>query len=240
MKRSATIPLTQQTTITRSGTVRSYGSKRSRASSKGRKAQGSDVLAKFTGFGFPLKLQVRHKYVEQNGIGTSAGAGLGTYQFRANGMYDPNHTGTGHQPLYFDQVNAVYDHFTVLRSYLKLTLTTVSAQPQRVAVFLNDDTTVTPSSMYNIEEQSSCKKCIVSNAQSAQVLYLAFDAQKTFGGNVLSNDNLQGSGSADPVEQTIFTIAAQAVDATQATDVMFVAEIVYTAIWDELKDIPSS
>lgn len=34
--------------------------------------------------------------------------------FRANGIFDPDVTGTGHQPLYRDQVADLYTNYTVI------------------------------------------------------------------------------------------------------------------------------
>lgn len=240
MKRSATIPLTQQTTITRSGTSRTYGSKRSRATTSSRKPTYQTAsMVRFSGYGFPEKLQVKHRYFEYTALAAAAGSKQ-VSQYRCNGMYDPNHSGTGHQPLYFDQLAAVYDHFTVLRSYLKLTVSTSSSNPQQVVVYINDDTTVTPSSIETCAEQSTAKYCVISNATASKTFYIPWDAKRTFGGSILANDNLQGTAAADPVEQSLFTIAAQAVDVAQPTSVLMNVEIVYTAVWDELKDIASS
>jgi hypothetical protein len=37
-----------------------------------------------------------------------------TYVFRGNSLYDPDYTGTGHQPLYFDTLMAVYSKYKVI------------------------------------------------------------------------------------------------------------------------------
>ena len=231
MKRSNTQLSTQ--------TARSYGSKRSRPSIKSRKSFGSYGVAKYTGFGFPEKIQIKHRYVENIGFNAAAGA-LSVQQFRANGMYDPNVTGTGHQPLYFDQLSAIYDHFTVLKSYIKVTASTSSTTPQIVNIFLNDDSTITPASVESRMEQSSGKSMLISQGSGTSSVYLAFDAKKVFGGSVLGNDNLQGTGSADPTEQSLFTITCQAQDTGVATLVYTICEIVYVAVWDEVRDIAGS
>jgi len=240
MKRSATQQSTQQ--LARSGTSASYASKRSRtskSSAKSRKSFGANGVTKYNGFGFPPKINIKHRYQEVFSLTTAAGAGVSTQQFRCNGMYDPNHSGTGHQPLYFDQVAAVYDHFTVLKSYLKLTLSTDQTNPQLVVAYINDDTTVTPAGMAGAMEQSSARYVTVVPGQTA-TLILPWDAYKTFGGSVLGNDNLQGSSGADPTEQSIFTVIGNAIDVSKATNVLCNAEIVYYAVWDELRDIAGS
>lgn len=239
MKRSRSISASQGTQLVRSGTVQSNASKRSRTSSKSRKSFGANGVTKYSGFGFPPKINIKHRYQEVFSLTTAAGAGISTQQFRCNGMYDPNHSGAGHQPLYFDQVGIIYDHYTVLRSYLKLTLSTDQTNPQLVCAFINDDTTVTPAGMAGAMEQSSARYVTVVPGQTT-TLTIPWDAYKTFGGSVLGNDNLQGSSASDPTEQSIFTVLGNAVDVSKATNVLCNAEIVYYAVWDELRDIAGS
>ena len=36
-------------------------------------------------------------------------------------MFHPDKSSVGHQPMYFDQLQAIYDHFTVINSRIKVT-----------------------------------------------------------------------------------------------------------------------
>lgn len=232
MKRTNTIPLTQSTTIT------SYGSKRSKASTSRQRKPATTSLVRFPGYGFPPKLQVKHKYSDNLVLSSAAGNPV-TYNFRCNGMYDPDFTGTGHQPLYFDQLGALYDHFTILRSKIKLTFAASSSDPQMVNVFQNDDTTTTPTLLVTRDEQSLSKTAVLASGQTKEIV-LYFSAQRTFGGSILANDNLQGTPSADPTEQSIWTVSCQAIDSSKANACNLLVEIEYEAVWDELKDIATS
>ena len=44
------------------------------------------------------------------------GAAVASYVFRGNSLYDPDYTGTGHQPRYYDQLTPIYGRYKVLSS----------------------------------------------------------------------------------------------------------------------------
>lgn len=194
------------------------------------------------GQGFPKKMVVTHKYREAFDLTSTTGL-LGTYLFRCNGMFDPNFSGTGHQPMYYDQLTPLYDHFCVIGSKIKLTLTpsTVTTFPSRIVAFVNDDTSVTGTTVDTISEQSQAKqiKQIPAGNNSVIILTLNWSAKKYFGGSVLSNPELQGSAGADPTEQSTYVIAVQAYGANSLS-YLVQAEIEYIAVWKELKDVAGS
>jgi len=62
-------------------------------------------------FGYRYRTSLR--YAEHIDFGVQNNAAQG-YVFAANGMYDPNITGTGHQPKGFDQLMLFFQHYQVL------------------------------------------------------------------------------------------------------------------------------
>jgi len=62
---------------------------------------------------------VRHRYNEGIRMNTNAGV-ASTYTFMLNSVYDPNHTGTGHQPIGFDQMAAIFQKYYVVGARVNL------------------------------------------------------------------------------------------------------------------------
>lgn len=191
--------------------------------------------------GFPNKMTMRHRYTEAISLGSVTGV-LATYNFSANGMFDPNITGTGHQPLYFDQMAAIYDHYTVIGSTIKAHFVSFpeNTTPLIVGILKNDDNNVTPTSAVTLAEQSGCVSTLLSEDPSMiKTVSNTYSAKGTFGGNVLGNDDLQGTSSANPPEALVYTIFAQSAN-TNTGSVYVYVEIEYLAVWDELRDISTS
>lgn len=184
---------------------------------------------------------MNHRYVTDLRATSTTGS-LAVHNFRANGMFDPDQSGTGHQPLYFDQLTAIYNHFTVIGSKISVTFTTDAntSFSTIVGIAKNDDPTVTPATSANLCELSDTVHAVLRGSLYGQKqLTQSFSAKGTFGGSVLANDDLQGSASADPLEQTFYTIFVQNPLLESSTvEVHIVIE--YTAVWDELKDLASS
>lgn len=68
---------------------------------------------------FPNKYVCKLNYSEEFNI--DASSITATHVFRANDCYDCNVTGTGHQPMGFDELCALYTRFIVLGSLIKIT-----------------------------------------------------------------------------------------------------------------------
>lgn len=220
--------------------------KKSRYARAARRIRKQKIMASRRGplsakSGFPKKLLMKHKYVDTISVTNTSGLNS-NYQWRCNGMYDPNYSGGGHQPLYFDQMTAIYNHYTVIGSRIKVTLTpsAVYAVGANIALFINDDTTISVSTIQNAQEQHSGKFRIAAAGANQPInMYSKWSAKKTFGGSVLGNDLLQGTSSSDPAEQSIYTVLIYPLDGGQQTWYVNV-EIEYLAVWDELRDIAQS
>jgi len=173
-----------------------------------------------------------HRYSELNSIGGAGGA-TATYTFSCNGMFDPNITGTGHQPMFFDQMSAIYDHYTVFRSTIRLEVTTDLIC--NFAFYIDDDTSSVSTVEAGQEQPSAIGGLLTVYQQKPRVLTLSWDGKKFFGGDLFDNDNLQGSAAANPTEQSYFTFKVQAANALSTPIIYMRAVIDYYAVWDELK-----
>lgn len=61
------------------------------------------------GMGVPDRIRLKMRYADENQIGGFAG----TYVWKVNSLYDPDSSGTGHQPMYYDQYKALYQRYSV-------------------------------------------------------------------------------------------------------------------------------
>lgn len=191
----------------------------------------------FGKYALPLRIQNTHRYATTYDLVLDALGNLAV-AFRANGMYDPEVAVGGHQPLYFDQIGALYNHFTV--THAKMTVRAVpvddpiagAAKPVMLSCFVDDDTTSLASTLSNRERIGAQIKMLVP-AQNNGPLTVYFNAQKMYGGNIMDNDDLQGTVAADPTEQAIFF--AYFSSGLPSGAVKCYVDLEYTAVWDELK-----
>ena len=66
---------------------------------------------------FPPRFKAKLRYHTTVTLTSTAGA-VASHVFRANGMYDPDVTSTGHQPAGFDQMMLSYNHFVVTGAHI--------------------------------------------------------------------------------------------------------------------------
>lgn len=180
-------------------------------------------------------------YCQQPALTIVAGA-YDDQQFRCNGLFDPDVNVGGGQPLYFDQLTAIYNHFTVLSSFIEVQ---VLGQPTNhnqlmYGVYIDDDTTTVSSATSLMSRPGAVFKICDSTVETPKPIRLGWSAAKTFGNPTPWTDpELQGSASADPVEQSHFTIGLADTTLQNATYLVSV-KITYNVMWDELKTIAVS
>jgi hypothetical protein len=201
--------------------------------------ESTSMVPRQLGFNFPRRLAVTHRYVDQTAITSTSGV-MANYRFRTNGLFDPNHTAAGHQPSYYDNLTAIYDHWVVLRSHIKLTAFPASTItiPIAFGVAINDDTSTANTSYVAYRESSFCKLNYFAPANALpKTLEMEWSSRAVFNGDPLGNPDLWGSVSADPSEEQIFNVFVQAVDQIATAAIQLVAEITYETVWFELKDL---
>lgn len=191
----------------------------------------------------PKKFKTKLIYSELFSLDPATGATTG-YVFSANGLYDPNITSTGHQPRGFDQLMAMYDHYTVIGSKIVVRFDNQdNSEPALVAIRLSDDGTYSSNITDTLEDPSVRVKTLGGNTGNPTVtLTKACNPSKFLGRpSPLDNGSLRGSASANPSEQVYYNIMVMPMDALINLNRIYLqATIEYVVIFNEPSTPPIS
>lgn len=225
-------------------TKKSDGFSRKSGVTKKYKKKATTTRSKITaniGAGLPKKMIMTHKYTDYYNISSSTGL-LQTELFRCNSLYDPSFSHTGHQPMYFDQLSALYDHYTVIGSKItwKICQNNTGLQTAKAAIYINDDSTVTPTAESLSEQTTSRVLILPAYSNNIHTVVQKWSAKKAFGKAILGNLSFQGTSSSNPTEEQYFTLAAYGVNPSVPMSLDVFVTIEYITVWTELKDIIGS
>jgi len=173
------------------------------------------------------------------------------FNFAANDCGDPNHSGTGHQPMGFDQLMpGKFDHYTVIGAMCRVKHLPTSGSnvsvPPMIGLRVTDRTGQTQGKdlSYLREMGISMKPLgsVISTDVERGVLRANFSAKKFFGKNAIVGDSLyRGDTSAGPEELAFFSICAVSPDAiVDPTSIKLEVYIEYIVVFTEPKLLPQS
>ena len=193
--------------------------------------------------GFPKQLKITHRFCETKTIdfvGPNVNAVY--YSYGVNCLYDPVLALGGAQPLYFDQLGTIYNHYTVTASRIKLYIVPNRTESYIAGITIDDDATPSVTVGDRLIEQPSTVYSMSHRDVSTMRLYKSWDAKSVFGPNPLDNDKLQGNIAANPEEYQAFTCWFRPVNWTisQTTTFEFMVVIEFDTIWNELKAMSGS
>lgn len=201
--------------------------------------------------GLAKKQMVRLRYVEEISLNPAAAA-TAYNAFSCNGMYDPNVTGTGHQPSNFDLyfgTNQLYDHYTVLSSKIRVTpvySSSAAVSPSGYWGVVTTDTatrmgTISANGPTYIMEQRLGKFSRTTTGIPAgygvkHSIVQPFSTARFFGkpkNSVLGDSTYKGDSSNNPADQAYFTVWYASVAANDPAAMYFLIEIEYIALLSE-------
>lgn len=190
-----------------------------------------------------LEYACKLNYYDVATISTGAGS-AGTRVYCTNGLYDPDITGTGHQPMPFDQLMLSFEHYVVTRATMTVNFkNTATTTSQSVAISLNAGTT--PVTAYaTLAENGILVRDRIGQypyGDSIASLTLPCDVAK-FGAvrNLLDNPSYEGTIAANPTESSYFHISVWNPDSVSSTDCLVEIFIVFEAVFREpRKNSPS-
>ncbi len=193
---------------------------------------------------------VKLRYVDSVNLDGGAGGAINQFSIRANGMYDPQVTIGGHKPRGYDQQMVGYDHYTVVGSKIKVTISPAYAQatlintlPGAFGVILTDNGVFNYANPEEVMEgtQGTAYRTFGYPGNSKVSMSKTFSARKFFGKKyVVGAAEYKGSSGSDPTEQAYFMVWAAGLGGTDPGNLLVTIQVDYIAVLTEPKFIAAS
>lgn len=199
-------------------------------------------------FGFPDRLKTKLHYCDVVQLAASAG-NPGLWEFRMNSLFDPDFTGTGHQPQWFDQLASVYLYYKVTSSKITVTfipnnVSDIEANdrgPYIVGITCHPGQQSFTAASYAalLEDGNSVNGVIVDKqgANNAKTLSNTFSVARDLGVSTM-DDTVRCLTTANPPTASAFYATLWALDMTElaSQDVACKVEIEFNCEFDQRRE----
>lgn len=194
-------------------------------------------------YGLGQSFRTKLKYVENIVLQSVAGA-ITRNVFSPQNCFDPNVTGTGHQPMYFDQLTAVFNKYKIHDAKIKVSfnvLTETAATSIFAAGIIGGaGQTISSDPQTNMEDNHGVSTILNGrNGNTGQkTLYLTYSPMRDLGISVnddtLTTDVTTGAGTY------FWNVWAADLNASGTTNMVASVEIIYDIEFTDNKNIGGS
>lgn len=195
----------------------------------------------------PKHKKYRFPYYEYQMTFASGINSIGTQVYTCNGMYDVDISGTGHQPMGFDQIMTLYNHYTVTHSEMEVTFRNRSANPIKVGIMVSPNTTVMTDYYVMNENGTIVTAFLQPNLVNGSIktLNIEWDGNKYFGEkDITAADHYAGDVTTNPAEQAYYHLVCynplSVSSGNESAAVTCEVRIIYHAVLNEPKKMPTS
>lgn len=160
-------------------------------------------------FGFPDRLQTKLVYGDVVTLDITAGA-VDYHTFRLNSLFDPDYTGVGHQPQWFDQLSAVYRNYRVKGAKITANFmtnftdtTSGTYGPWLVGITTQNQTTLSAATVASLTEDANGVNGVLGAKQGSnniKTLSNTFSPSRDLGLDAMDSD-LSALTSTNPAQQ---------------------------------------
>lgn len=194
---------------------------------------------------------VRLKYSQQ--VNLSVTSGVMTYNsFRLNSIYDPDLTGTGAQPRYYDQLLSAtgpYLRYRVLGAKVKVTFVNDNSSSGAigyVGIYARDSTAAAISStdLTALSELQNAKYAVLGNYNSnAGIIKMVqhYTIAKLMGvTDIADNEDAEAAYNGNPTDSVLLDVYYYPMDGTTTTSIYAIVDIDYIVQLMDLNTVAAS
>jgi hypothetical protein len=196
-------------------------------------------------FPLPVRFKAKLRYASRFSLNPGAGT-LAVHVFSANGTYDPDITGVGHQPKGWDQLIALYDHFVVTHARIRVDLAP-GLGSMIFGVNVSGSNTVTYTDPQDYLELPHCSHAVTDNVVTygsprTPSLTQSVDIGKFLGvQDLMDGREFASDNSANATEDVAFHVWAASTDGAYDPSALYgLAVVEYEGWFVEPRDPASS
>lgn len=214
---------------------------RTRSQSRGAKKQKIARTAKKDAAPLGQKVPVTMRYAQEVAINGALGGIATAKLFVVNGMYDPDFSGVGHQPMGFDQMCALYNRWCVYGCAYEVELTNIDqAEQQNVVVGAHvnlSSSTATDAMVYieNPETKWTIMESLKATKSTCKMTgYI--DIGKVYGRSknaIVTEDDFWGDASTNPTNKVYLHLFSAGLNGVDPDNVIGVIRLTYYALFDQ-------
>lgn len=184
----------------------------------------------------PRQMRTVLRYAES--LITVNGGAAGTsdaYVFSANGLFDPNITGVGHQPRGFDQYMGLYTYYVVVASRITVKYSPSPSETLNQMIGLAPIAVATENT--DPKDYMESQGCVwdflrPGTSGASKTLKVEVDLKNWFGvRDVIDDDLLRGDSSQNPSRQLYYHVWASAIQASDPSAIDVNAILEYDVIF---------
>lgn len=190
---------------------------------------------------FPLSARqaMDHKYLTTISLDPGAGS-YGYYRFRTNSLFDPDHTGVGHQPMYFDQMAALYKEYVVTGAKIIVTLYPQTSLGEAIALYdvpvlivSKENDTDNPTDPGTIIEQGTLHQNyrVVKSDDTPTTVRLGWSLRKSEAVTDIMNPDWVSTATGNPSAASYFRVVYGNFAGENVAAIRCLVELRYHAIW---------
>lgn len=193
----------------------------------------------------PQRMIAKHKYATSVSLPT-AGNSWGLHQFNLNSTYDPDRTGSGHQPYGRDTYATLYNKYRVISCTWRVATIpqTVQARVVQMAVVPTNQTPTGSASMAEFRELPRCKY-IIQQPQAPQQFCSGKSYIPSLMGRTkaqyMADDSYSANIGSSPSELALLNVFVGTFDDSLVSETFLInVEMEFTVEWFDPNPLPSS
>lgn len=195
-----------------------------------------------TMFGFPAVLQTKLRYVDTYALISTAGA-IAKQVMYLNSTFDPDNSGTGHQPLYRDTYAGIYDQYAVVSCDYKVQFQSLASSTGMVIGVVVDDDNSTSSTPTVLMEQNNGQHQLLppfTGSISNRTISGHWDCKRHLGIDPYTSQTYKTAVGSNPTEIASLLIWSVPADGSATATVQVQVTLEFVVIWTELQTPTSS